>query len=198
MTMAKKKRKSGGRKSKGRRVGALAVEKGSGMKLLALAGGYLLGDAISAPLQTITEKVLPPKEGSNPAKTVVMAAELGIGGLLLLRSKGKIATLAGGVLAGAGIRRALSQMGVIKGYQNVPVIGRHRLAGYQSVPVIGATPPQLAGAPAQLQGFRVNGGLGTNGYGSQGSGVMGTVMNPNIAADRGSGLLASNASGYMG
>jgi hypothetical protein len=63
MTMAKKKRKSGGRKSKGRRVGALAVEKGSGMKLLALAGGYLLGDAISAPLQTITEKVLPPKEG---------------------------------------------------------------------------------------------------------------------------------------
>jgi hypothetical protein len=119
----------------------------------------------------------------------VMGVEIGLGGLLLLSKKKSMPmTIAGGILAGAGLKLALKKTGIISGYQSVPVIGanRHRMAGYQSVPVLGNTgmPPQLAGKlPGQLQGFRVNG------YGSQGSGVMN-------GAGQGSGLM-KESTGYM-
>ena len=91
---------------------------------------------------------------------------------------------------GAGIRRALSVMGIMSGYQAVPVIGRHRMAGYQNTPVLGGVPPQLSGRPAQLQGFRVNG------YRPTGSGVMGGIGA--IAEGAGSGITNSGGGGYMG
>lgn len=201
MAKTKKKKKSGGKKR--RRVGGLNLKGGAGLKLLAVAGGFLLGDNINSMVSGVVDKIMPPAKNpdgtvnTNPDRTVQMVGQIGLGGLLLLKTKGMLPQVAGGVLAGAGLKLALKKMGVMKGYQNVPVIGRRRLAGYQNVPVIGGTPSQLAGLPGQLQGFKVNGGLGYNGYGSQGSGVMGTVMNPGLAAQNGSGITSSTGSGYM-
>lgn len=203
--MSKKKgKKSKGRKGGQRRVGALNLNSPV-FKLLAVGGGFFMGDTINAQVDKIIPvKPADPAVPGSPDKnnTLKTVGTIGLGGLLLMNKKGSpmvkgVTTVAGGLLAGAGLRRALKQMGVIKGYQNVPVIGRHRMAGYQNVPVIGhnGAPAQLQGmAPSQLQGFRVNGGLGQNGYGSQGSGVMGSVISANA---NGSGL-SNSGSGYMG
>lgn len=183
------KRKKGRRRS--RRVGAISLggKKSTGLKLLAVAGGFLMGDMIN----TQVDKILPKKTNADgtqtPNNTLGIIGEVGIGGLLLLKKKqSMITTIGGGVLAGAGLKRALKTMGVLKGYQNVPVIGKHRMSGYQSVPVIGnGMPPQLSGrVPAQLQGYRVNG------YTPHGSG-MGV-----LAGDSGSGITNTSSSGYMG
>lgn len=186
-----------------RRVGALNLgSKDIGLKLAAVAGGWFLGGVVN----TAIDKMLPKTTDPIPVPTknaqiAATAGEIGIGGLLLLRrssgTSGMIQKVAGGLLIGAGLKRALKVMGVISGYQNVPVIGRHRMAGYQNVPVIGATPPQLAGkTPAQLQGFRVNGytpaGSGVGAYIPSGSGVMGSIGN----CDSGSGI-TNTGSGYM-
>lgn len=202
--MAKRRKtKKGGRRR--RRVGAFGIGgKDTALKIAALAGGFLLGKTISAQIDKVNVKTVP-ATATTPAttstmvpKTVITVAELGIGGLLLLRkggtgTMGMVTKVAGGVLAGVGLRNALGQMGIMSGYQSVPVIGRHRMAGYQSVPVIGANkmPPQLSGkTPAQLQGFRVNG------YTPTGSsvGVMGGIG----SIDNGSGITTSCGSGYMG
>lgn len=145
---------------------------------LAVAVGYFFADQINP----LIDKMLPvPVPGAaastfslTPTSALVYGGEIGIGGALMFM-KGKpslIKTGIGGLLLGAGLERALKATGVVKGYQAVPVIGRHRMAGYQSTPVINGngTPAQLAGTPSQLQGFRVNG------YGAQGSGVLGSVM----------------------
>lgn len=189
-----KKRKGSKRR---RRVGALSLnKKGTGMKLLALGAGYLLADMVN----TQIDKVLPGnRDATTNIKTIdpsmitlASVGQIGLGGLLLMSKKeSMLKTLAGGVLAGSGLKRALKTMGVIKGYQSVPVIGkpRPRMSGYQSVPVIGNTvvPPQLSGkTPAQLQGYRVNG------YTSAGSGVMGGYD------AQGSGITTGSVSGYMG
>jgi hypothetical protein len=184
------KRKKGRRRS--RRVGAVSLggKKGTGLKLLAVAGGFLMGDMINTQVDKILPKTKNADGTETPNNTVGIVGQLGIGGLLLLKKKqNMLTTIGGGVLAGAGLKRALKTMGVLKGYQSVPVIGRHRMSGYQSVPVIGNSgmPPQLSGrTPAQLQGYRVNG------YTAQGSG-MGV-----LAGDGGSGITNTNSSGYMG
>lgn len=193
-------KKSHKRKHHRRKVGALGLgSKGTGLKLLAIAGGYLLADSINAQIDKMLPTTADPTSGvqmvSKNTQTMAMVGEIGIGGLLLLRkgggggTMGKVMTLGGGVLAGAGLKRALKAAGVIKGYQSVPVIGRHhRMSGYQSVPVIGGNvvPPQLAGrSPAQLQGYKVNG------YTPHGSG-MGVLA----GADCGSGI-SNSGSGYM-
>jgi hypothetical protein len=137
--------------------------------------------------------------------TVLPFAEIGLGGLLLLKGKPSLLkTAAGGILAGAGIKAALKKFGVISGYQSVPVIGGKRIRGYQSVPVIGAydqaspSVAQLAGqnepganTPAALKGYGVNGLV--PGYQPNGSGVMGSLY---ANADNGSGL-SHNYSGMM-
>jgi hypothetical protein len=98
------------------------------------------------------------------------------------------------LLAGAGVKRALKVLGVMSGYQSVPVIGRYKMAGYQSVPAIGKTPAQLAGkTPPQLSGYRPA-GSGVGGYVPAGSGVLGGMGN----CDTGSGISTSTGSGYMG
>lgn len=191
--MSKRKHHSRKRRSR-RRVGALNLQsKDTGLKLLSLAGGFLMGDSINNAIDSAYQKMQGTPTGGAVATSVpntpIAIGEIGIGGLLLMRKKsGGVNTalkVGGGVLAGAGIRRFLKSMGVMKGYQAVPVIGRHRMTGYQSVPVIGGTPPQLSGSrPAQLQGYRVNG------YIPHGSGVMGN-------ADGGSGITTSTGSGYM-
>jgi hypothetical protein len=194
------------RRVRGRNVGAFGLKgKDSALKLAALAGGFLLGKAINTQVDKIIAKMSPATgttasttniTGSNIPAVAATVGEVGLGGLLLLRKKsGGMSTylkVAGGILAGAGLRRALGSMGIMNGYQSVPVIGRHRMAGYQSVPVIGRNtiPAQLAGGsmPAQLQGFRVNG------YTPTGSGVMGKIG----AVDGGSGIMNTGGGGYMG
>lgn len=197
------------RRSHRRHVGALGLKgKDSTLKLVALAGGFFLGKTINAQIDKLFVKMSPATgttvntsnvTGSNIPTVVATIGEIGIGGLLLMRKKTGGASMylkiAGGILAGAGIRRAVGQMGFMNGYQSVPVVGRHRMAGYQSVPVIGRniTPAQLAGGsmPAQLQGFRVNG------YTPTGSGVMGG-MGKIGSIDGGSGITNTSGGGYMG
>lgn len=191
-----------------RRVGALGIGKGDfAIKLLSVAGGFFLGNTINEQIDKILPKQPSPAGSTTPSTTptktgdaLAMAGEIGLGGLLMLRRRGgTIAKVAGGIIAGAGIKRALKVMGVmngIGGYQNVPVIGSHRMAGYQNVPVIGANsiPAQLAGSrtPPQLSGYRPA-GSGVGGYLSQGTGVMGSIG----ACDNGSGITSTNSSGYM-
>lgn len=201
------KRKKAKRRGRRRgRVGAFGFGgKDTGIKLAAIAGGFLLGKTINDQIDKVNVKTVP-ATATTPAttttvvpKTVVAVGQIGIGGLLLLRkggtgTTGMVLKVAGGLLAGAGLRTALVQMGVMSGFQSVPVIGRHRMAGYQSVPVIGQNkmPPQLSGkTPMQLQGFRVNGYTPT---GSRGVGVMGSIG----ATEGGSGITTSCGSGYMG
>ncbi len=163
---------------------------GTGMKLLSIAAGYLMADTINAQVDKVVPKTTDPTTlVQTPNQNIAIIGEVGIGGLLLMKKigSGTVSTalkFGGGVLLGAGLKRALKKFGVIKGYQSVPVIGRPRMAGYQSVPVIGktSTPPQLSGRPAQLQGYRVNG------YTPHGSGVM---------SGSGSGIATNSGSGYM-
>jgi len=170
-------------------------KKGTMLKLAAIAGGYLLADKINEQIgKYVTTSSGTSSTGAAltvPNTKLMMGGEIGLGALLLLRkgkgTTGMVMTVAGGLLAGAGLKLALKQAGVITGYHNVPVIGRHRMAsGYQSVPVIGGTPAQLSGTPGQLQGYRVGQ------YGSQGSGVIAGFK----GAANGSGIMTSG-SGYM-
>lgn len=200
----KKKSKGHGKHHRRHRVGrAGGINLNSpAIKLLGVAAGYFLtAGMVNEGLNAIVVKpTKDPTSGANipgvvpeTTNTILTVAEVGIGGFLLMRKQQNLLTFVlGSVAAGAGIKRALKKFGVIKGYQSVPVIGKHRMAGYQSVPVIGVTPPQLAGTPAQLQGYRVNGGT-QYGYNSQGSGVMGSAIKPDAT---GSGMMSG--AGYLG
>ena len=173
--MAKKHKKKHHR----RRVGAAGGKRSMLLKIASIAGGFLLADPINqAVAKLVPDKVTPATTTTAAVTTsrenLRMGGELGLGALLLLKKSsgmtGKAMTVAGGLLAGAGLKIALRKAGFMSGYHNVPVIGaRHRMAsGYQSVPVIGGVPSQLAGmgTPGQLQGYRVGQ------YASQGSGVI--------------------------
>lgn len=161
--MAKKKRAR-------RRVGARSLNAGSPMvKLLAVGAGYLLAaDPINSMLDGVLSKVFKKPattdaSGTTPAgmtetgSYVAIGAE-GFAAYMLLKKKTMLPVVAGGLLAGAGLKRALKKFGVISGYrvngyQNVPVIG-----SYQNVPVIG------------------NGIAGYNVNGRRASAVMGNAV----------------------
>lgn len=208
--MAKKKRHHKRKKVSG--IGAMLNPKSPIMKVGALVVGYFLGDTINPQLDalipdsltvataaTATTAAKPATLTPDQADQILMAGSIGLGGLFLLRQKslGPIGALyvtaVGGVLAGAGLRRAAISFNIVKapaaavkGYQRTPVI-----AGYQRTPVLGKVPAQLQGTvPAQLQGYRVNG----PGYAPAGSmGVMGSLY---TNADSGSGI-QNAGSGYM-
>lgn len=196
--MAKKRKHQKRRRS--RRVGALRLG-GSDtvIKLAAVVGGFLVGKEINEQINKILPKTTDPIPVPTKAgTTMAMVGEIGIGGFLLLSkfpgTVGLVAKVAGGVALGAGIRRAAAVMGIMSGYQSVPVIGRHRMAGYQNTPVIGSVPAQLSGrTPPQLSGYRPA-GSGVGSYVNQGTGVMGSIGN----ADGGSGISHNTGSGYMG
>jgi len=176
------KRKKTGKR---RKVGASSAlnPKSPIAKVAAVAVGYLAGDKINALMDSIIPtKTVSPATATTPAITapvvsskVIGAAQVGLGGLLLMKGKPSLVkTAVGGVVAGAGLKRLLVSFGVVKGYQNVPVLGSKRMGAYQSTPVlagygsagsgVSGIPPQLAGIPPQLAG-----------YGSAGSGVMGSL-----------------------
>ncbi len=174
--MAKKTKHHGKRRH--RRVGALSLgSSGSLLTLAAAAGGFVFADKINP----IVDKIVTPT-ATNQTMVGAIQTGAGLGTALYLAKKTRgpvkmIAQVGGGLAAGAGAKRLLKAMGVVSGYQSVPVIGRRHVSGYQSVPVIGGpTPSQLQGMrPGQLQGYKVNG------YRPHGSGVSG-MMTPGIAA----------------
>lgn len=204
--MAKKRKGTKRRRVSG--LGSMMNPKSPIVKIAAIAGGFFLGDSINkfmdtlipdslttATAATATAAAKPATLSADTADKILMGGEIGLGALLLLKGKpGIIKTVAGGLLAGAGLQRAAISFDIIKpkavtGYQRVPVIG-----GYQKVPVIGAVPAQLQGTvsktPSQLQGYRVNG------YGAQGSGGLMGSLYTNADSGNGSGIAHEN-SGYM-
>jgi hypothetical protein len=158
------KRKKGTHHRRRHRIGAMSLNAGSPLvKAAALAAGYFLGDTIN----TQVDKVLPASMTATTATGISgylpSVLELGLGGFLLLskKSPGMVKTITGGIVAGAGLRRALKKSGVVSGFNMVPVI-----AGFNRVPVIGNIPAQLAGnIPAQLAGgYRTAANRGLNGF----------------------------------
>jgi hypothetical protein len=191
-------------KRRRRRVGAFGSgsKKDIGVKLLAIgAGFFLLGKTINSAIDKVLPKTTDPVPVPTKSSRIgAMVGEIGVGGLLLMYKKsgtiGMVTKGAGGLLAGAGLRRALGELGIMSGFQSVPVIGRHRMAGYQQTPVIGGNVPgQLAGrTPPQLSGYRPA-GSGVGAYVNQGSGVMGAI---GCCDDgNGSGITSYSGSGYM-
>lgn len=127
-----------------RRVGAMSLNAKSPVVIVGSAvAGYLLADKINEAVDKALIKVMPDKTTptvlSSTGKTVATVGSLALGAVLIKMGKPNlIKTVVGGIIAGAGVKRAAKSAGLIKGYQNVPVIGR-RAAGYQAVPVLGGT-----------------------------------------------------------
>ena len=159
MARRRKKRSSGRRR---RSMGAMALNANSPVvQLGAVAVGYLFA---GKPINDMLDKVT----GGKVSGKIIAGAEVGLGALLLLKKgrKSLPQTIAGGVIAGAGLKRLLVEMGVVSGFQAVPVLGR--LGGYQKVPVLGSP----------------NGGLtvprnGVFGYNTSDQKVMGGFENGN-------------------
>lgn len=126
-----KRKKHSGKSRRRSRVGAMALSPSSPLvKWGSVAAGYLLGDKINAPIDSLV--------GTKIDGKIIGAAEAGIGYMLALRKGGKKSlptTIIGGVLLGAGAKRLLKSFGIgnIGGYQMVPAVG-----GYRKVPAIGA------------------------------------------------------------
>jgi len=161
MARRRKKRTTGRRRS---RVGAMALNANSPVvQLGAVAIGYLFaGNAINGAIDKALNITAIDAAGTSKGKMVAVA-EAGLGALLLMK-KGKKSlplTIAGGVLAGAGLKRLLAEF-KIGGFQSVPVLGRVR--GFQSVPVLGNAAP---GYPVPRNGI--------NGYTTSTQSVMGSM-----------------------
>lgn len=184
--MAKKKKRT----SRRRRVGAMSMNPGSPLvRAASLAAGYFLGDSINAQVDKVLPASMTATTATGVTAYVPSILELGVGGALLLM-KGKpslIKTVAGGIVAGAGLRRALKKAGVVSGFNRVPVIG-----GFNRVPVIGGIPSQLSGVPAQLAGYRTAATRGLNGFRT--SRTMGSTQDQyggSGITNNGSGLMSS-------
>lgn len=147
------KRKTAKRKtSRRRRVGAVALNANSPLvKYGSIAAGFIMANMINAPL----DKVIP----TNIDSKLVAAGQLGLGAALAFKKKQTaLTTIAGGVLMGAGLKRAMGAFGIgsIGSYQNVPVVGR--VGSYQNMPVIAGyqtAPVAMAGyqtAPVAMAG----------------------------------------------
>lgn len=179
--------KKGHKKTRRRRVGGLGSKKDLLLTAAAAAAGlFLVGDAVNAGIDKLNTKTTTPATGTTPAvtstrvsPTIVTVGEGGLGALLAFSKGGGIVgtakKVAGGLILGAALRRIAKNMGVIKGYQFTPVLGR-RMAGYQATPVIGGMPSSLTGYVNQGSGVGAVPGALT-GYINQGSAsnVMGST-----------------------
>lgn len=161
-----KRRKSAGKKThhRRRRVGAVALNaKSPIVQFGSIAAGFLLGTQID----TMLTKVIP----SNVDGKLVAAGEVGIGYMLSFGGKGGtkklLPTVAGGLMIGAGIKKAITAFG-IGGFQMVPAVG-----GYRSVTAIGAPPKRLSGYNAGRNGLN---GYSTFRNGTIDGGLMANEM----------------------
>jgi hypothetical protein len=143
--------------SKRRKVGAMSLTANSPLvKFGSIAIGYLMGDTLN---QKLIDKLF--GTPTDPVKTGKMVAvgQIGLGGALVFLKLGKkslISEVAGGLLIGSGLKRAMvvfkDGATTMSGYGDVPVIGAYKtpgqlgrkVAGYGDVPVIGAYAPNSA------------------------------------------------------
>lgn len=174
------KRKSHKRKThRRRRVGAPALNPSSPLvKFGSVAVGYLLGTTINGAIDKVTGMAA--VAATDSKQKMIAAATAGIGTLLLTGklTKGRpnlMLTVAGGVLAGAGLKRGLKSFNVITGYGAVDVI-----SGYQKVDVISGYTPNMS-----LNGYRTA-PVALNGTRPMHSKIMGGV-------EKGSGITNSGS-----
>lgn len=124
--MAKKRKKSTNKK----RVGAMALSASSPLVMYgSMAAGFFLGDKINSAIDTAT--------GGKIDTKLIAGGQVGLGALLVFKKGGKksaIKTIAGGVLLGAGAKRAMTAFGLagLGGFYDVPGIN-----GFQDVPAVG-------------------------------------------------------------
>jgi hypothetical protein len=129
-----------------------------------VAAGYFASDEI----YKMIDKAIPTKDTSATDKTQINAiSDTALGGgmaaaggaLALLGKKSMIKTVAGGIIAGAGLKLVLKDQGVIKGFPSVPSVGRRRMNGFPSVPSVGYTPAALRGgySPNRTSVSAING-----------------------------------------
>lgn len=168
--MAKKKSKKG---RKRRRIGAALNPRSMIVRLGSLGVGYFL---TADPINTQIDKI---NKGKMSEK-VVGGGTMGIGAALMLyKNPGLIRTVAGGIVAGAGLKRELVAFGVVTPKAIAPAVtGYRRMNGYGSVPVVGGygSVPVVGGyTPAgTLGGYNPSGTLGV--VGGVGGGIGGSGL----------------------
>jgi hypothetical protein len=139
------------------------------------AVGFLAGTQVNQAINMLIPATM--KTQANTGKAVA-AVQVGVGAFLIL-SKGKksmLKTIAGGLLAGAGLKRATivfkaGTTDTLGGYGDVPVIGAYapngqlgrRVHGYGDVPVIGAYAPNSSLTGSKVMGSFDNGSGYNNG-----------------------------------
>jgi len=161
-----------------RRVGAMALNPTSTM---VQAGTVVAGYLLAGKINPLIDKLA----GTMDAK-IVSAVQVGLGGALVLGKLGKrsmLTVVPGGLLAGAGIKRALTSFGVVTGYGDMPVVGR-QVRGYQKVPVLGYNPQ------SSLNGYE------TAAMPMNGPNISSRIMGSVAASGKGSGI--SSGSECMG
>lgn len=124
MAKRRSKKRSSGRR---RRVGAALNPNNPLVKFGSIALGYFLGDKINQPIEKMV--------GTKLDGKIVAGAEVGIGFMLAFRGKKTmVKSLAGGVLIGAGAKKAMAEFGIggIGPYGRVPVLA----GAYGNVPVL--------------------------------------------------------------
>lgn len=145
MARRKKSSKKSKTSSRRRRIGATALNVNNPLvKILPVAVGYFMGNQVN----TLLDKVIP----ATLDQKLVGVGQSAVGALIAYRGKKTMLnTVAGGVLLGSGVKRAMGAFG-IGGFQSVPVIN-----GYDKVPVIGAPGVSRVGgyttAPVALNGY---------------------------------------------
>lgn len=159
--MAKRKVKAKKTSRRRRRIGAMALNPNSTMvQLGSIALGFLGGTQID----NVLSKVVP----ANIDGKIIAAGEIGLGSFLVYGKGQKtlLKTVAGGLMIGAGVKKALTAFGVISGFQSVPAVG-----GYRSVQAVGAPPKRLGGynpgrgglgGYSTFRGGTIDGGLMAN------------------------------------
>lgn len=146
--MAKRKAKK--RTTRRRRIGGIGGKLNANnpiVKFGSIAAGYFLGDKINDALDKATGDKM---DGKLLAGLETFGG-LVISGIVPLGKKKAaklLPTVAGGILAGAGLKRGLKEMGVINGFSDVPV-----LQGFRSVPALAGYNP-TPGAN-MMSGYRV-------------------------------------------
>lgn len=149
--MAKYRKHASGHKAKHhrrRKVGAMAMSAKSPLMTIApIVAGYFLADKINTPIDTAV--------GGKVDSKIVAAGEIGIGYLLAFKGKKSMPkSIAGGILIGAGLKRALKDFGVVTGFYSVPVLSGRQVKGFHNVPVIGAPGYAVPARPA-MNGYKV-------------------------------------------
>lgn len=181
--MAKKGKKPVKRRR--RRIGgAMALNPSSPMVMI---GSALLGFFFGKTINPLIDKAT----GSLDTK-IVAGAQVGLGAWYFLMSKSKktlLPTVAIGVLAGAGVKRAFAAFG-IGGYGGIPVLN-----GYGAIPALNGVGRKT------IKGYTPQGTL--TGYTPQGT--LNGYMNPaNVMGGTGSGdgtgsdLMREGSSSLMG